>query len=342
MTLSQARRILGVPKKATLEEIRTRAKKGESNGNADDDEKDFATEWHARESELAAVWRKLREDWLSKPLMDPLLQQVEQQINSYSSVSQLRESIRKDMLRVISDYLLHVNHELQGDVGRVASLFNQKVNEMYFPLFEQVRTLRLSHLVTDKVFLWSTASSVALLTVGAAIGTTFWPDAPAYAPPVVAFTGVPVGYLLSRWILRRPPGQLAYLEVPSIRYLVNTLQAPNALAKEDPVKGGLLLAAADFLADFELEELAIVGAILAGLSLFFGKSLARVKSDTLAELGPKVRQAIDFRAEVEKLLNLYWTQLVQDAYKVYAENRRIATQYAGKYAGLLESSMRNR
>ena len=88
--------------------------------------------------------------------------------------------------------------------------------------------------------------------------------------------------------------------------------------------------------------MAIVGAILAGLSLFFGKSLVRVKSDTLAELEPKIRQAIDFRAEVEKLLDLYWTQLIQDAHKVYAENRRIATQYADKHARLLESSMRNR
>ena len=123
------------------------AKNGESHGSTDGDERDFATEWRARESELAAIWRKLREDWLSKPLMVFLLQQVEQQVNSYSSVSQLRESIRKDVPRVISEYLLHVNHELQADIGRVTALFNQKVNEMYFPLFEQVRTLRLSHLI---------------------------------------------------------------------------------------------------------------------------------------------------------------------------------------------------
>ena len=51
----------------------------------------------------------------------------------------------------------------------------------------------------------------------------------------------------SYWLLavpldsRETSRSVDLLEVPSIRHLVNTLEAPNALAKEDLVKGGLLL-----------------------------------------------------------------------------------------------------
>ncbi len=204
---------------------------------------------------------------------------------------------------------------------------------MYFPFLQKVRTLRLRHLTSDSAFLASTFS--AAVTLGGA--SLLWSDAPPGAF-MIALTSSPViGYAIARVILGHAPGHVVQLDVPPIREIARSIEAPNELAREDFLHAGVLLAAADFFYDFaDIEELAIIGAILTGLAWVFGKSLNRIKSDAIAELEPKIRGSIDFKGEIAALLDLYWQQFSHDAKEAYAANRGRALKYASRYGRLLD------
>jgi hypothetical protein len=103
------------------------------------------------------------------------------------------------------------------------------------------------------------------------------------------------------------------------------------LTKEDLVKGGLLLAAIDWLVDSDLEELAVIGAGLALLSVFFGKSLERVKADTIAEIEKTLPPRLNLELELMRLLDTYEDRLVATCYQSYKAGRRRALEYATRY-----------
>lgn len=368
MTCRQARRILGLPKGATLDEIRARfyerAKVTHPDATGTSDATEFLQaraafetllhclegiqpeeanaaiqtadttfedgEWGTIENALKAAIEQLRHEWLEKPLVSGLIQRLNAKVDSYSSANDLRRSLRNDIPKVVTTYLIELNRQLRNDIRSVAGIFNRHVTELYFPLFERVHRVRLTQLSREPVFLFSALFSATALLITVALA----PNPPPGSLAAAALGGIPVGYLISRMILRRPPGIVTQLEVPAIRDVVMGLDSPGSLAKEDLIQGGFLLALADWL-DFDLgfEELELVGLAVMGLALLFGKSLDRIKADTKAEIEEKTRAAIDFKKELNELFDLYWQRLATDGRQEYARQRRTAIEYTKGYGG---------
>jgi hypothetical protein len=291
------------------------------------DSADLDAEWKLREQVIRRRFGELRRVWKKRPLTEQLLARLRSLVGNYGTVSGLRDNIKKDVTRSVANHVKELTRDLHSDVRKIAARFTSDVNRLYFPF---VRRLRL---VRKRSVLWT--PGFWLLSAGSAVAASAIVLLTPQYPPAVATGVAGVGLLLSyagtRLVLGRPLKQFVRLDVPVVREVVESLQAPASLTKEDLVKGGLLLAAIDWLVDSDLEELAVIGAGLALLSVFFGKSLERVKADTIAEIEKTLPPRLNLELELMRLLDTYEDRLVATCYQSYKAGRRRALEYATRY-----------
>jgi hypothetical protein len=213
--------------------------------------------------------------------------------------------------------------EVRSGVEEIAKSFNERVHNFYHLFFEEIRRRRLSSVIADRTFLTATGSYFAI--AGGAL-LYFGVAEPGTLASSLG-VAIPSGYLTARLLLGRPPGrELVTLEVPSLQGVVSNLRAPTELAKQDLVHRGGLLILLDVL-NIGPEWLGLAGWGLAALASLFGKSLERMKQETIAELGTRVRSKLDVDKEVRAVLDLYEKELIANARNTYAANRAKALRF---------------
>ncbi len=366
MTIKQARRILGISPRASVEDIRTqfrqRAKQlhpditGQADasafiqllaayeellnhlkevGQSPDEEEgtdigDLAWEWALREQEIRAAFDRIRQSFRAPGLSETLLKELADNICAYETATQLRNGIQKHSQTIARGFIARQEAKLRNEVATVLTTFNQKLDGLYLAFYEQVREQRRKWLVTSLEF-WGVVAGTAIITVPL---LSLWPGFSAQEVALYSsMVSVQGGYGIARlWLWRSGTREIIRLEPKGLAQFAVGLEVAHQqsdLEVAEAVGGGFV--GLDFLMDGDLGILTVIGLALSALSWLFSPSLSKLKEKAISELENHIREHLKLEQRLDEYLQKVETLVLKSARETYLRNRRKAIETARRY-----------
>jgi hypothetical protein len=370
MNLHHARRVLGVPGDASIEDIRARfyrrakethpdkTRTGEASEfirlraayedllkflkaadrpppGAQATTGDFEWEWSLREQEIRDMFDRIRQEFRVLKLSDTLLGKLAEHIRAYTTAAELRRRIKGDAQTVARKFMTHLAIRLRQREAAVLSAFNRRLTLMYSAFYTQVRERQRRRVLMSPVF-WGSMAGLVCTTTAVPFFSMAGPPLGAIIPLTLVLS-VLSAYGLTRWYLNRSgTTEIIKLEPKGMAAFAADLKTPRQMTDLEGVAVAGNVIGLDFLLDGELSILTGIGLVIGALSWLFSPSLRTIQEQAITELEAHIRTHLQLEQRLDEYLRSAEEHTIQQARQIYGQNRRKAVAMAHRYP-LLEA-----